>query len=876
MLTPSVSTFADYSDAILSGKRTHVKLTAVGQNIVFEDEDIELSGGLNITSFLNGDVDLTIGRAVMTELVVYLFRNSKVQNIQWSGQFLLEMGVEISGTLASTEWVTVGTFYGKRPERYEQDNVIEFHLCDAVSKLNVPFSDYANTISFTNPVSVSDLYSGICTHCGLQNVAGDELSNIMSRSYDEALPIDDNGLTCRDVIALIAEACGCYARATNDGKIKMVWYTDHMDDYTVIGDNEFDIHVTEVDFVSNNSLKKTWAQLENFTWEDLRYYLWGELEGNEAPFKINALNVRMMQEDSGVLIPSAADRNIYMIVDNHFLETANATEVTNYLTPIYNRLGGFGSYIPMDITCVGNWLIEAGDIITVEVGSNNMVRLPIFTRTFKWNGSPTDTYEATGNLERETITPYVNEKMVSGGRMHVLQQSIDRTYERIQDELGNYSTHEQTAQAISLAVASKVDILYSSYDPADAIAYDSTDTYVVGEFCTESNKLWMCTTAISTAEEFDEDHWKEVKEGTIWVDTSPYLQTEADEYDPTATYSKGELCAQTVSGVTSVYEANTDISTAEAWDSAHWDLYESPVPKNAWHKYNGSTFDSISENTSYEKKSGIDIEDDGVKIYGNKYIHLSADDNKSKWTIDENGLSFHNDISNANEIQFGGQFDAQALRTEAGVYAYKPNGDTTHGRLAFVATDLANRYYSFLIVEYDSQFMYFRPNVNGNLLLGELNHKVGAIYLDDIILATTYYFTHQCFAPQTDLGYYLGTTSRRFSDIYVKNLHADSTGSSSSREKKHDINIIENIGEKIDKLVPVSFVYNNDKLNRTRFGLIYEDVINVIPEICSETKDENSNKTEKELNYIDIVPLLITEIKDLRKRVAELERKVNG
>ena len=163
MLTPSVSTFADYSEAILSGKRTHVKLTAVGQNIVFEDEDIELNGGLNITSFLNGDVDLTIGRAVMTELVVYLFRNSKVQNIQWSGQFLLEMGVEISGTLASTEWVTVGTFYGKRPERYEQDNVIEFHLCDAVSKLNVPFSDYANTISFTNPVSVSDLYSGICT-----------------------------------------------------------------------------------------------------------------------------------------------------------------------------------------------------------------------------------------------------------------------------------------------------------------------------------------------------------------------------------------------------------------------------------------------------------------------------------------------------------------------------------------------------------------------------------------------------------------------------------------------------------------------------------------------------------------------------------------
>lgn len=786
MLTPSVSTFADYSEAILSGKRTHVKLTAVGQNIVFEDEDIELSGGLNITSFLNGDVDLTIGRAVMTELVVYLFRNSKVQNIQWSGQFLLEMGVEISGTLASTEWVTVGTFYGKRPERYEQDNVIEFHLCDAVSKLNVPFNDYANTISFTNPVSVSDLYSGICTYCGLQKVSGDELPNIMSRSYSSALPISDNGLTCRDVIALIAEACGCYARATNDGKIKMVWYSDHMDDYTVTGDDEFDIHVTEVDFVSNNSLKKTWTQLENFTWDDLRYYLWGELEGNEAPFKINALNVRMMQEDSGVLIPSAADRNIYMIVDNHFLETANATEVTNYLTPIYNRLGGFGSYIPMDITCVGNWLIEVGDIITVEVGSNNMVRLPIFTRTFKWNGSPTDTYEATGNLERETITPYVNEKMVSGGRMHVIQQSIDRTYERIQDELGNYSTQEQTAQAIQMAVASKADIVYSRFDPYDATAYSSSSTYQLGQFTLYDSKLWICISAIATAEEWNEDHWKRIIEDTIWVDTS--------------------------------VDSGTNL------------------PVNMWYRYTGGNWVSVDETNVYERVSGITIDSNGVTITGNKNIKLNS------------GLV---------EVKAGG--NTYQMNQYGFVFT---NGNSAPGKLSVGAnprvgdgnlwTVLESITYPICIYAYNNE-----AQIGGSKT--KLTLTGGGYFLCEYNR-----YNQPRFVFSSDAKACCGDDDHVWHQVWSEQFYGDSYDQRSSRELKHNIKEIEECGERLDRLTPVTFTYKNDKEDRLHSGMIYEDTIEVFPEICHEGK-------LKTIDYTDLIPYLLKEIQSLRRRIYVLE-----
>ena len=39
--------------------------------------------------------------------------------------------------------------------------------------------------------------------------------------------------------------------------------------------------------------------------------------------------------------------------------------------------------------------------------------------------------------------------------------------------------------------------------------YDSTSTYEIGDFCIYNNKLYRCTTAISTAEAFTPAHWEE-------------------------------------------------------------------------------------------------------------------------------------------------------------------------------------------------------------------------------------------------------------------------------------------------------------------------------------------------------------------------------
>ena len=80
----------------------------------------------------------------------------------------------------------------------------------------------------------------------------------------------------------------------------------------------------------------------------------------------------------------------------------------------------------------------------------------------------------------------------------------------------------------------------------------------------------------------------------------------------------------------------------------------------------------------------------------------------------------------------------------------------------------------------------------------------------------------------------------------------------------------DSVGEKLDALQPVTFVYDEDENEQQRMGLIYEDTIEVMPEICT---GEESNKA---ISYIELIPALLKEIQELRARVAELERRMDN
>ena len=103
--------------------------------------------------------------------------------------------------------------------------------------------------------------------------------------------------------------------------------------------------------------------------------------------------------------------------------------------------------------------------------------------------------------------------------------------------------------------------------------------------------------------------------------------------------------------------------------------------------------------------------------------------------------------------------------------------------------------------------------------------------------------------------------------VYIEVLHYISLVQESSRDVKHDIQDMESAGDRLDQLRPVTYIYNNDPEEKKRQGLIYEEAIEVMPEICTE------NDSEKAVNYMELVPILLKEIQDLRARVKALEEK---
>ena len=114
----------------------------------------------------------------------------------------------------------------------------------------------------------------------------------------------------------------------------------------------------------------------------------------------------------------------------------------------------------------------------------------------------------------------------------------------------------------------------------------------------------------------------------------------------------------------------------------------------------------------------------------------------------------------------------------------------------------------------------------------------------------------------------IGTAIHPWDQVYAYNVQYMERSSWSSRSVKDSIVYLRDVGDIIDGLKPVSFVYKF-KAGKKRFGLIYEDVLSVLPEICMEPKDKENGVPS--LNYDDLLPIALMEIKNLRARMQALE-----
>ena len=360
------------------------------QNITLDGNNISADGGIQLTQIQNGETDLTMGMAVSSELVVNLINSSVFTGFDWTEEFRLDFGVDIAGV---TNWVTVGYFKGKKPERTIRTETIEFTAYDRMQLFDVLADDYVDGITY--PITLANIYHGLCTYLGLSYSAGDEIADSMALSFSES-PFN-GGMTCRQLLAYIAEANGCYAKIDASGNVKLAWFTDQTSAYSVDGNKYFNISIDEA----------------------------------TAPV-IQAIRVACTYDDgfTGFVYPVGTYTTYYQIVDNPILIATGSADLTTVITDILARFTAFGAYTPINVDIMGNWMVETGDIIEVEDLDGNTFDLPIFARTLQWNGGCEDVYECTGNTIRAELSQSIAESYETGGLIankYTVKSGVDIT-----------------------------------------------------------------------------------------------------------------------------------------------------------------------------------------------------------------------------------------------------------------------------------------------------------------------------------------------------------------------------------------------------------------------------------------------------------------
>ena len=413
MITPVGVTSADYTQAIRNGNPTHVRIVFPIQNRTFTDQHILSDNGITLTTVMNPDVDLTMGKAISTELIINFINSPDLDGLDWSEEFRYDMGVEISGT---TYWVTIGYFIGSRPESVIYTDIINFIAHDRMLLFDTVADSFIDSLTF--PCTIQDIFEGVCDFVGFDHTtdieAGDENATTM------AATISTNpfyiGDTCRSILAWIAEINCCYAVITNEGKIKLKWYSDQTA-YEIPQDFQFNVKINEYNMVE---APMTWGELKNRKWGSLATTKWGELKKDVPSFSVAALRIAVTEFNMYYQYPSNYQKKtgIYTIVDNPLVFNDGETTPPD-IERIFKRLSNIATYTPATVNTVGNWLVETGDIVKVIYGDDDTeFILPIFNRTLTWGGAAMDTYECTSSLDRPALTDNIMAQIKEGGRFH--------------------------------------------------------------------------------------------------------------------------------------------------------------------------------------------------------------------------------------------------------------------------------------------------------------------------------------------------------------------------------------------------------------------------------------------------------------------------
>lgn len=275
---------------------------------------------------VNADVDLRVGCVSSASISVEVF--GEQADAPSVGEALTYYLVDENNNEEK-----IGIFYAQ--PTVETRNTYTFTAYDAVSKLDVDFSEHLESIQDDFPMTVMDIVEEAATIAGVTLVSGltFPLQDISVNAFYQ------QGITCRQIFSWASEIAGKFVKCNSDGEIIFDWYTTSSN---VIAPSD-----------DNNAIyyKQDGLKYENYTTSVL-----------------DRVVVYQTNVDTIVHVyPSGVTTgNTYDVSGNLLLIDASDATYTAVAQNIYNVITAIGVYKPFNVNLFPfNAPFRAGEKITV-------------------------------------------------------------------------------------------------------------------------------------------------------------------------------------------------------------------------------------------------------------------------------------------------------------------------------------------------------------------------------------------------------------------------------------------------------------------------------------------------------------------------------
>ena len=428
------------------------------KNLIVLPDGTELFSGTNggnalqsvtLTQQINSGTELTLGSvcAGMLEATV----------ITPAGGLTIQPGMELTLYKVDDngERTKIGLFTTETPTR-PSANRYQITAYDRISRLDRDLTDWLESLSQW-PYTLLDFSRMVCAACNLS------LANTSILNADWQIPqFSARGITGRQLLRWVGQACGCFCRATAEGEIAFGWYAPKTMSLTSDGD-----------------LPVLAVKMEDY---------------EVAP--IDKLQIQLTEKDIGAICGTGS--NGYCINGNYLLTTEDSAPLQTLAKELYQRLQQV-SYTPCTVKIPANTEIWPGDIVSVTDGNGRTASVYVMKKV---QSGPFETLECTGSPTRDSVTATNNAKFtaLSGSVMELQMRveglraenrqadgraaALELTVEGLQTEVVNQTaelddiaarmtTVEQTAEGLSVEVQTVKADGVSKVSTATGYTFDS-------------------------------------------------------------------------------------------------------------------------------------------------------------------------------------------------------------------------------------------------------------------------------------------------------------------------------------------------------------------------------------------------------------------